>query len=124
MLTTWDPAHHGRNSGVGFVVPWQRIQSSIPALLRGEKPVRGMLGIYFGRDARPLIDRVVSDGGAAKAGVQPGDVILGVDGRRTPSVFDVLEHIGQRVAGESVKLRLERSGRQIELTVVLGRRSI
>ena len=124
LLTTWDPAHHGRNSGVGFVVPWQRIQSSIPALLRGEKPVRGMLGIYFGRDARPLIDRVVSDGGAAKAGVQPGDVILGVDGRRTPSVFDVLEHIGQRVAGESVKLRLERSGRQIELTVVLGRRSI
>ncbi len=124
MLHTWDPAHHGRNSGVGFVVPWTAIQASIPALLRGETPERGMLGIYFGADARPRIDRVVADGGAAKAGVRPGDVILGVDGQRTPSIFEVLEHIGQRVAGERVRLRLERDGRQIELTVTLGRRSI
>ena len=124
MLTTWDPAHHGRNSGVGFVVPWDAIQASIPGLLRGETPERGMLGIYFGSDARPLIDRVVADGGAARAGVLPGDVILGVDGQRTPSIFEVLEHIAQRVAGERVRLRLERGGKQIELVVTLGKRSV
>ncbi|MDF1699692.1 MAG: trypsin-like peptidase domain-containing protein [Planctomycetota bacterium] len=124
MLTTWDPAQHGRNSGVGFVVPWSRIQGAIPGLLRGEKPERGMLGIYFGREARPRIDRVVEDSGAARAGVEPGDIILGVDGRRTPSIFEVLDHIGQRVAGERVRLRLQRAGKQIELTVTLGRRSI
>ncbi len=124
MITIWDPAQHGRNSGIGFVVPWDRIRASIPALLRGERPARGMLGIYFGRSTRPRIDRVVADGGASRAGVLPGDVIVGVDGQRTPTIVEVLEHIAQRMAGERVRLRVERGGRVLEVSVTLGRRSI
>ncbi|MDA1195967.1 MAG: trypsin-like peptidase domain-containing protein [Planctomycetota bacterium] len=124
MLTTWDPAQHGRNSGVAFIVPWSRIVASVPALLRGDVPERGMLGIYFGRDPRPVLDRVIAGGGAERAGLLAGDVIIGIDGQRTPTMLDVLEHIGQRVAGERVRIRVQRGSVQLEFDVILGRRLV
>ncbi len=122
MLTVWDPAKHGRNSGIGFVIPWSKIQASVPELLAGRAPVRGLMGVWFGRGAVPVIDRVNETSAASRAGVQPGDVIRAVDDQPTPTVLEVLQIVHQRMAGETVRISVERAGRVQTLTLVLGER--
>jgi S1-C subfamily serine protease len=54
-----------------------------------------------------------------RAGVRYGDVLLSVDGQRTPS-WDA--YIAAREAsGPSIRLRLSRDGREFEVDVVLER---
>jgi serine protease Do len=67
---------------------------------------------------------IVSAGSAAeKAGLKPKDMIRRVDGQDI-SDGDALIHtlLGYK-AGESVKIILEREGKQVEVTAVLGRRT-
>jgi S1-C subfamily serine protease len=122
MLTLWDPAKHGRNSGIGFVVPWSAIQRSVPALVRGEVPERGLMGIYFRRGPTPVIDRVAPGSGAEAAGLAAGDIIRSLDGHETPTVLEVLSGIGNRVKDERVALGVERRGTVHVVTVTLGAR--
>jgi regulator of sigma E protease len=53
---------------------------------------------------------------AERAGVQPGDVILSLDGNRVSRFEQVQRHIQPR-AGQPVELRLERDGREVVATV-------
>lgn len=122
MLTVWDPAKHGRNSGIGFVVPWSEIQASIPALLAGKAPKRGLLGVWFAGGAAPVVDRVNQSSAAARLGLRSGDVIRRVDDQPTPSILEVLQIVHQRVEGESVGLTIERDGKLMFVSVPLGAR--
>jgi serine protease Do len=55
---------------------------------------------------------------AANAGIQPGDVILSVDGKPVESVDQFRQTISQ--AGDSVLLQIQRDGGQISVPVELG----
>ena len=57
-------------------------------------------------------------GAAAKAGVQPGDVIVGV-GTSKVSTVDELKSLVDK-SGKTVALLIERQGRQIYLPVRIG----
>ena len=69
------------------------------------------IGIELGAmgDASPVIDRVLPRGPAALAGIQPGDVLLAVDGDSVAplSSEDVLERLNGPL-GASVQLTLRR----------------
>jgi carboxyl-terminal processing protease len=79
------------------------------------------IGIELGAmgDASPVIDRVLPRGPAALAGIQPGDVLLAVDGDSVAplSPEDVLERLNGPL-GASVQLTLRRGEEEITLTVV------
>ncbi|MFM8980379.1 MAG: S1C family serine protease, partial [Planctomycetia bacterium] len=47
MLRTWAPLQHGRSSGIGFVLPWARIQEALPSLRQGRAWKRGYMGITW-----------------------------------------------------------------------------
>jgi serine protease Do len=123
MLTIWDPARHGRHSGVAFIVPWSRILQSVPGLLHGVSPERGLLGVRFRSGVLPVLGTIVPDSAAARAGLQVGDVLRTIDGRRVPTIPDAMQSIGQRMKGERVRVSVERAGRVFEHTVTLGARS-
>jgi serine protease Do len=55
-------------------------------------------------------------GAAELAGVEPGDIILGVDGRRISSV-DELESAAKRAQKKSIALLIQREGQQLFLPV-------
>ena len=65
----------------------------------------------------PVIGSVMAESAAEKAGLQSGDRVLVIDGEK----IDRFEDIQRKVklsAGEALKMRLERSGTDIELLVV------
>ena len=59
-----------------------------------------------------------SGGAAAKAGVQPGDLIVGVGPNKVNSVDELKSQVDK--AGKSVALLIERQGRQIFVPVKIS----
>lgn len=67
-----------------------------------------------------LVSNVENGGPADKAGLQPGDVILKVDGQPIVSSGDLPAIIGMAAPGDKVKLDVWRKGSAKELTAQLG----
>lgn len=73
MLQIWHPMQHGRNSGIGFVVPWDDVEAALPRLQEGHSRKRGFLGIQFRDGAKePFLGTVTEASPAARAGLKAG----------------------------------------------------
>jgi S1-C subfamily serine protease len=84
-------------------------------------PGRAMLGINIG-SAEPGTDGVrvvgVSPGGpAADAGVQAGDLVVALDGKRVGSGRELLDSMREVEPGQKVALELRREGKPVKLSV-------
>ncbi|MDA7415936.1 DegQ family serine endoprotease [Xenophilus arseniciresistens] len=70
-----------------------------------------------------LVSQVEEGGAAHKAGLQPGDVILKVDGQPIVASGDLPALIGQALPGQKVGIEVWRDGRAKALTATLGNAS-
>ncbi|MFN8815262.1 MAG: alpha/beta fold hydrolase [bacterium] len=90
------------------------------ALAQDALPRRGSFGI--GGQPSPegglAISIVAPDGAAAKAGMRPGDRLIGVDGQRATDSDVLLQRLRRSPAGVPVKLTVIRDGQEQELTAV------
>jgi serine protease Do len=124
------------SQGVGFAMPANIIAGVYNMLIGPEhKVTRGSIGISFQPAVSSAVGRmygftngvivatVSPTGGAAKAGLQPGDVITSIDGRNIKDGDDLVEDISARKVGSSVKLGYIRSGKQNTATVAIGDRA-
>lgn len=66
-----------------------------------------------------LVAEVQSDGPADRAGLQPGDVIVAVDGAQTRLAADLMERLG-REGGKTLAFEIVRSGRAVTLNVPIA----
>ncbi|MBI2710237.1 MAG: trypsin-like peptidase domain-containing protein [Actinobacteria bacterium] len=73
-------------------------------------------------DTGALVVSVQPGSGAAKAGLQYGDVIVGIDGGAITSSDQVGTIIRSRKPGDVVKVEIERRGTSQTVSVTLGRR--
>ena len=115
------------NVGIGFAVPSNTVQQVVPRLKQGQTIDRPYLGVETApvSSARPggAIVRTVRAGGpAAHAGLQTGDVIVGINGRRVNGPSDVSAGIQGQAPGDVVTLQVQRDGQPVTLDVELGKR--
>ena len=107
------------SEGVGFAMPSNTIASVYNMLIGPEhKVTRGSIGISFqpglnsavgrvyGFSNGVLVSTVTPNGGAAKAGIQPGDVIVSIDGRNIKDGDDLVNDISARKVGTTRQTRL------------------
>lgn len=74
----------------------------------------------YGVDRTPAVARAVEPTSAAgKAGIQPGDRIVAIDGRATPTFVDLYNFVVLRPHA-SVEVAIDRGGTTIRLPVKLG----
>jgi serine protease Do len=124
------------SQGVGFAMPANIIAGVYNMLIGPEhKVTRGSIGISFQPAVSSAVGRiygftngvivatVTPSGGAAKAGIQPGDVITSIDGRNIKDGDDLVEDISARKVGSTVKLGYIRSGKQNTASVAIGDRA-
>ena len=101
----------GGNVGIGFAVPSNTVREVLPALIRGETIERPYLGVTTAphRDGAE-VQEIVPGSPAADAGLEPGDVITGVDGRDVRDPDDVADAIKGLEPGDEVQVEAESSG--------------
>ncbi|MGH8103746.1 MAG: SRPBCC domain-containing protein [bacterium] len=97
-----------------------------PVLGIGLEPVTPELAKKEGLQVKSgiWIGSVEKDSGAAKAGLQKGDIIVGLDGRTIDTYESLIMALQKHRANDTVKVRVNRSGRKQETPVTLGARPI
>ncbi len=119
--------------GIGFAVPVSAVRDLLARYGRTGEAHSGWLGIHAvdqWLDASPgqregrlaaLVLQVAPDSPAQRAGVQPLDVIVAIDGRRVQGLEGLRRELARRAAGERVVLDILRGDATLRLPVVLGR---
>lgn len=88
------------------------------------EPISRSLGDYFGvkEGEGVLIVEVIKNSPAEKAGLEPGDVILEVDGRKVSNPESLVRMIKKSKPGESVEIKYKRKNRTRTVEVMLEKR--
>jgi serine protease Do len=120
------------NIGIGFAIPSNTVRELLPQL-RGGKVTRGLIGVEVGvidRDAvdelglksrdGALVRRVNRGGPAAKAGIEPGDVILAFNGQPVKDSDQLPRLVTSTRPGTTVPLRIMREGQERTLSLTVG----
>ncbi|MDD3433998.1 MAG: DegQ family serine endoprotease [Tepidiphilus sp.] len=123
----------GGYMGIAFAIPSDVAQEVKDQLIAYGRVQRGKLGVViqgmdeelaksFGLDKPQgaLVASVEEGSPAAKAGIQAGDIIVGVDGQRIEDSADLPRLIGRRKPGETVRLELLHQGKRQEKSVTLA----
>ena len=82
----------------------------------------GKLAADYGLPVGPRVESVTEGSCAAKAGIQQGDFILSVDGRKTETTNSLLSALLRHSAGETVGILLYRAGAHLTVAVTLDER--
>ncbi|MEZ2892413.1 Do family serine endopeptidase [Providencia rettgeri] len=122
----------GGNIGIGFAIPSNMAKNLSEQLIKHGEVKRGILGIKgtemnsdiakaFNIDAQrgAFVSEVLPKSSAAKAGIKSGDVLVSVDGKRINSFAELRAKIGTSQIGKEITIGLIRSGKPMEVKVVL-----
>ena len=133
------------SAGVGFAVPSHLFVNVYNQILETGKVRRGRIGVYmnglhftpamadyFGvkQGSGVLVTRVIGSGDsgealspAAKAGIQPKDVIVEFDGKKVFKDQDLLVEVNQTLPGSTVNVKVVRKGQEKNFKVTLDERT-
>ena len=124
----------GGFQGIAFAVPIDVASNVKQQLVAHGRVERGRLGVQiqevtqslaqsFGLD-RPrgaLVAQVEKDSPAAKAGIKPGDVLLGVNGKNVERSAEIPPLVAAVKPGDKATLSVWRDRKKQELAVTVGR---
>jgi serine protease Do len=122
----------GAFAGISFAIPIDEAMNVQEQLRTTGRVIRGRIGvgieavsrdvaeaIGLGKIQGALVNTVEKDGPAAKAGVEPGDVILRFDGKPIDRSTDLPRIVGGTKPGSTVSMNVFRKGTQRELKVTV-----
>lgn len=100
------------DSGIGFAIPFEDVLAVLPRLKEGKDLRKGVLGITAAsRDlysTAAKVNTVAPESAAAKAGIQPGDEIIEIDGKVTRNQAQVQHALGPKYEGDVVSIKVRR----------------
>ena len=125
------------NIGIGFAIPSTTAQRLMPALIEDGRVVRGWLGIgmstvnhdladelKFEEPRGIVVNNVVENSPAEKAGIQPRDIIIEFNGEIVRDSQHLVNIVAATKVGKPVKLTVLRKGTEKkQLTVKLEERT-
>jgi S1-C subfamily serine protease len=135
-LAAIDPEFDAPANGVGFAIPINQVKLVVPQIIQKGSVAhtgRAALGIdgqdvdadlqamdSLSVDHGVLVVEVQSNGAAAQAGVQQGDVIVAIDGEQVDNQASLGDMLATKAPGDKVSLSIYRGGQQLTFNVTLG----
>jgi len=123
----------GGYQGLSFAIPIEVAMNVEQQIVAHGKVQRGRLGVSiqdvnqslaesFGlkKTAGALVGTVENDSPAAKAGLEPGDVILGINGQDIGTANELPAIVATMPRGETAKLQVWRKGSTRQIDVKVG----
>ena len=117
------------NVGIGFAVPSNTVRQVVPVLEQGKSVEHAFLGVEAAADvnggiapAGAEIANVTPGGPAENAGIQPGDIIVAIDGKKGDAFDQVSAIVNAHKVGDQIDVRVDRGGGERSFHVKLGTR--
>jgi len=126
----------GASVGIGFAIPTSLAKGVMEQIIEHGRPLRGWLG-FEAQTLTPdllealglqkgteglVVTTLYRNGPAHKAGVEPGDVIVAIDGKKVVDAREVLLAITAHKPGQRIKLDVLRNGKPLNLEAVAAER--
>lgn len=125
----------GGYEGIGFALPINIAASAYNQIIQTGKVSRGAIGITFGRLAQPdllkaygvaegVFVQTVSPGGPAeKAGIQPGDVVIALNGKPVRDGDDLVGRVAGMTPGTTAEVTVLREDKKKDFKLTIGDRA-
>ena len=123
----------GGNIGIGFAIPVNMARSVMDQLIKFGSVKRGQLGVTIApvtpdiaqalgiaSNGGALITQVAKESAAARAGLQAGDVVTALNGRKVKSAAELRNAIGLLRVGDKVQVALLREGKSRTVTAEIA----
>lgn len=135
-INTWIASQSGGSQGLGFAIPINNIKHAIDEFISSGKVTYGWLGVSLvevnndikeslgvkGRDGA-FVAQIFVDSPAFKGGMQAGDYIIELNGKRVRSTDQLVRDVGSLPANKDASFRVIRGGNEISLTVRITERT-
>jgi Do/DeqQ family serine protease len=125
----------GGSLGIGFAIPANTARAVMESLLKDGRVTRGWIGVepqdltpdladtlHLPVKAGVLITGVLRDGPAASGGVQPGDVVVRIDGKAVGNTAELLNTVAALRPGTTTSVALQRGERALEVDLKVAQR--
>jgi S1-C subfamily serine protease len=116
------------NLGIGFAVPANTVRQVVPILKKGGTIKRAYLGVQTTSPdpskgtVGAQVTSTVPGGPASRSGLQIGDVIKSIDGKRIVDSTQLSILVSQKTPGDQVAVAVQRGGTTRTIQVTLGTR--
>lgn len=126
----------GGSQGIGFAIPTKLAQEVMEAIIAHGQVIRGWLGLEVqpltaelaesiglqSGQAGIIVAGIYRDSPALRAGLQPGDVILAIDGEPASDGRRTMNQVARKRPGETLRIEIQRAGEKHELNAEVGLR--
>ncbi|MBA2412197.1 MAG: trypsin-like peptidase domain-containing protein [Burkholderiaceae bacterium] len=125
----------GGSIGIGFAIPSTLVTQVMDQLIKSGKVQRGYFGVEpedinsemaellrLPRSEGVVLKGVRRSSPAAKAGLEPGDVMLSINGQQIVNSRTMLNLISQLPPGSAARVKVVRAGRELDVQVPVGER--
>lgn len=130
-------APNGGNVGIGFAIPANMVVTIKDSLVKHGEVRRGLLGVVT-QDLTPelvnafnlknkhgaAISRIESNSPAAKAGLEPGDIIVAANGHPIKNSHDIRNIVGMMQIGDKVELEYFRDNEKKQVVATIGKQEL
>lgn len=124
----------GGNVGIGFAIPTNMAMTIKDSLVKHGEVRRGLLGVST-QDLTPdlvsafnlpnsfgaVISRIEGNSPAARAGLEPGDIIVSINHKQVKSSYEIRNMIGLMQIGDEVNIEYYRGNKKHSAIAVIGK---
>ncbi len=135
-ISTLIYSQSGGNEGIGFAAPSNIVRNVFAQIRKTGRVRRGDIGVHTqtitpllaealgvsSADAGVVLSDVAPGGPAARAGLQPGDLVLALDGKRMENGRQLRINLYTRGVNDTVVLDVRAAGRKLSMRVPVGER--
>jgi serine protease Do len=123
----------GGSVGIGFAIPADIAEATAKQLISSGKVVRGYIGVSIQdfssemaeaqglKDVKgAIVAEVIAGGPAAKAGLLPDDILVGVNGVKVADRSELTREVSKARPGEIIKMSILRDGKPRVIDIKSG----
>ncbi len=129
---TMSDSNDAKAYGISFAIPARQVLSILSEILKNGRVVRGYLGILAENiydenqegsvksRSRGIIITSIDPHGPARGELQPGDIIVSVNGNEARDMQTLMDLVADSAAGTKVTFEIIRNGRKSSCSVVVS----